>query len=227
MTDLNSSQPHSFDSFWPWMIHVGLRRFWDRWLLVHLVVGGVLAQFVPGKLSEFATNALIPLASILVGLTFAWSGNAVTLLQSTEVQRVGRADGGDRYRAYIFTYQGAVFIVLTLMTLWLLLAGKVVEAWQVTTIYWARMVGRTLTFAFSSLAMRECWHACVGVQQMLLMQVLVREAQSPQPSAPVVTAPPAVLPPAKASGTIGTPATSGSVAQLHQAPRRKKKHHRH
>jgi hypothetical protein len=166
------------NSFWFWLLRLGLRRLlWNRWLIAHILVGCALAWFVPGRLSFIAGSALIPLASILVGLTFAWSGNAASLLQSVEIQRVGAQDAGEKFRTYVFTYQGALLLVLVLTTLWSLLASGIANEPEVTNL-WVRMFGRSAIFTLSSLTVRECWSACVGVQQMLLVQMDQRQAKA-------------------------------------------------
>ncbi len=163
-------------SFWRWMAESGLRRFWNRWLIVHALVGAVLAVAVPGRLSNFAGIALMPLASLLVGLTFAWSANAASLLQTDEVQRIGTEDNGKKYLVFVFTYQGALFLVLATATIWSLIAGGVIDQWLIANLM-VRHAGRTLLFALSSLTIRECWHSCVGVQQMLLSVRTQRSAK--------------------------------------------------
>lgn len=163
------------NSFWWWMWSVGLRRYWGRWLVVHVIVGACLALIIPGSLASFALTAIIPMASILVGLTFAWGANAVSLLQTTEIQRVGAEDNGSRFRIYVFTYQNAVLVVLTTTTIWALLAAGIAVNLPLVENYYARIFGRALIFTLSSLTLRECWHACVGVQQMLLSQMRQRQ----------------------------------------------------
>ncbi len=158
-------------SFWRWFVREGLQKFVDFWLIVHVVVGLALALALPSRLSDVAKAALIPLAAVLVGLAFAWSGSAAGLLQSQPLQRVGAQNAGTNFRNLAFTYQAAVLVVLTSVVLWSLIAGgasDVVVASQVP-----RIVGRTLIFALSSLTVRECWQITLGVQKTLIIHARV------------------------------------------------------
>jgi len=74
-------------NYWRWFIKgsgagAGITKFLDRWLALHIVLGIALALIVPIKTGEAATNFLLPLAGIFIGLSFAWGGNAQALLQS-------------------------------------------------------------------------------------------------------------------------------------------------
>src|SRR5690242_12776613 len=85
-------------SFWRWFFlasrRSGWRKFADWWLLVHLVVAIMLSVLVPATLKEAASTVLLPLVGILIGLSFAWAGNAQALLQTEEIERLSEYHPG-------------------------------------------------------------------------------------------------------------------------------------
>jgi hypothetical protein len=166
-------------SFWLWFWRDGLKRFLDRWLVVHLLVGIALGFVVPGPLSQAASIALIPLASVLIGMTFAWAGNALALLQTKELQQIGDDERGKRFQDWVFTYQGAVLLTLVVVIVWGLLALRIADSLPVLHLAPGpvRLGGRTTVFFLSALAVRECWHVVVGTQAMLLARDTIQRAQ--------------------------------------------------
>src|SRR5437868_3586789 len=98
--------------FWQWFLSwrwdvPGISKFWDRWLIVHLIIGLTFAWLVPVPLVEAAKTVLLPLASVLVGLSFAWAGNAQALLQTTEIERFSEKHAAG-IRNYVFTFLTAI-----------------------------------------------------------------------------------------------------------------------
>jgi hypothetical protein len=105
------------DSFWHWYFKgirgnpSGLDQHFSRWTLLHIGVGITLAYFVRDDLQKVSNSALLPLAGILIGLTFSWSGNAQALLQTREIESLSEYhDGG--YQEYVFSFQAAILFIL-------------------------------------------------------------------------------------------------------------------
>lgn len=166
--------------FWPWFAKEGLAKLCDGWLVVHAVAGLVLAAVVPDKMSEVAKIVFLPFAQVLIGLAFAWAGNAIAILQTHELQKIGTQPADPtRFRAYVFTYQMAVLILLAVLVMWGLLALGLANQWPALfSGEHRRLFGRTVAFAVSSVAIRECWHVVLGAQTMLLMRSAVQDAES-------------------------------------------------
>jgi hypothetical protein len=60
-------------SYWKWLFKgnngkPGICRFWDFWLLIHIVIGFAISYFLPIQLKEAANTVLLPLAGIFIGL---------------------------------------------------------------------------------------------------------------------------------------------------------------
>jgi hypothetical protein len=181
-TSTPKSGDHSIESsqlgFWRWFLRGGRGRGWrkfaDRWLLLHLTVGLVLAYLVPAGLSSAATTVLLPLVGILIGLSFAWAGNAQALLQTEEIEQLADYRPGG-FEEYVFTYQAAILTILSSVVLWGVAALGIFDLpcpWSCPTyVYFATKVA---LYAFSSITIRECWHVVLGAQMMLLMRRRIR-----------------------------------------------------
>src|ERR1041385_6003812 len=72
-------------TYWVWLCRgsgggAGLRPILGRWFPIHIGIGSLLAVLVPKPLDAVASTILLPLAGVLIGLAFAWAGNAQALL---------------------------------------------------------------------------------------------------------------------------------------------------
>ena len=166
--------------FWGWLWHEGLACFLDRWLVLHVGLGCALAFAVERPLAELASAVLLPMASVLVGLTFAWSGNVASLLQTKEIQRVVDRRKPKQFLRWVFGFQTAVLAVLVTTAAWSMV-GLGAFSRVGTLVPSLRPLGRGLLFAFTSLTLRECWQVVVGAQQLLISQMEIaakeRDAQ--------------------------------------------------
>ena len=78
-------------SYWSWLLrgeHPGWRRLVDRWLVLHAGIGVAAVGLVPVQLEVAAQTVLLPLAGVFVGMSFAWVGNALAIVQSPEIDRL-------------------------------------------------------------------------------------------------------------------------------------------
>ena len=158
----------------------GWQRFTDIWLLVHIAIGGLLAQSIQLSLSDAARAILLPLVGVLVGLTFAWAGNASSLLQSKEIGELSRYKKGG-FAEYVFVYQTAILVILSTVAFWGLAGlGLFDDVWPTPSKSSEYMVVKLMLYAMISLTIRECWHAVLGAQWMLLIQRAMRDMKKKQ-----------------------------------------------
>ena len=167
-------------SFWRWLFRgtgakPGYKKAIDKWLPFHFSIGVALSLVVPISLSRAANAVLLPLAGIFVGLSFAWAGNAIVLLQSKEIGRLSNYLGGG-FPEYVFTFQFAILTIITCLALWGLAAlGVFDKTWPTRRIGLFYFSIKTFLYSFSSLTLRECWTVVVGAQSMLLLQKRIKE----------------------------------------------------
>jgi hypothetical protein len=80
------------DTFWKWFAkgsRNGPRGVWNvvnRFLFFHFIAAGAATVLIVSDPVTFAQKALFPAASILIGLSMAWTTRASTILQSKELR---------------------------------------------------------------------------------------------------------------------------------------------
>lgn len=153
----------------------GIRSYFDKWLLFHIAIGFLMTVIVPMRISEAARSILLPLAGIFIGLTFAWGGNAVTLMQSDEINILADYKPGG-LREYVFKFQAAILVLLFTMILWGLAGLEVFEGLYChSRINISYKAVKALLFLFVSLSIRDCWHVVMGAQAMILYKRRIRK----------------------------------------------------
>lgn len=172
--------------FWSWLIDPaegGGRRRWLTWHLVgHLFLGFVLASRFSGELSERARSVILPLAGVLVGLTFAWAATAINIVSTPEFRRAMMGSkAGVRGTANYFQF--AILAVLSTTVLWAIVGlgpYNSFSGWDPASVnIWAAR----LLFAYTSFAIRECWGAINVTRLSLLSFNVVREIDESEAAA--------------------------------------------
>ena len=169
--------------FWQWLARGsgnirGIRRIVNAWLILHVLVGLVLSLIVAVDLQTAGSLVLLPLAGILIGLSFAWAGNAQALMQSSEIDRLAEYHKGG-FEDYVFIYQLAILTILVTVVLWGLAGLQVFDnVWPTESCATSYFIIKCMLFTLSSLALRECWHVVMGAQLMLLSQRKIKKANS-------------------------------------------------
>lgn len=169
-------------NFWQWLIlgngdKPGYRRVINRWLCLHISVGAVLACLVPEDLQSTANTVLLPLVGILIGLCFAWAGNAQALLQAEEIVELTKYHKGG-FAEYVFTYQLAILAILITLVAWALAGfGIFDKTWPTSNQVGLYCFIKFALFTLSSITLRECWHVVLGAQWMLLAQHTIKHAK--------------------------------------------------
>lgn len=170
--------------FWLWFFRgtprPGWRKFVDKWLIVHSAVGLLFAYLVPNDLQTAASTVLLPLVGVLIGLSFAWAGNAQALLQTDEIEQLAERHTGG-FEEYAYTYQAAILVILTSVVLWGVAGLAVFDLpcpWDCSNLPYFSI--KTFLYFFSSLTLRECWHVVLGAQMMLLTRRTIRRSRGQQ-----------------------------------------------
>ena len=169
-----------FMTFWKWSIKgsggkSGFRRLFNFWILFHIGIGWSLAKIIPADLSTAAATVGLPLVGILIGLAFAWAGNAQALMQSAEIDELAEHHKGG-FVDYAYTYQLAILVILITIVLWSLAGlGVYDKVWPTVACGSYYFDVKTTLYATSSLTLRECWHVVLGAQFMLLAQRRIKK----------------------------------------------------
>jgi hypothetical protein len=144
-------------------------------LLAHAGVGYLLGLAVPRPINDIGQTVILPLAGVLVGLSFAWIGSALAIVNSTEMERLADTSGLG-FETYVYTFQLAVLILLVCISLWGLGALGLFDqqcAWNCSPRLYT--VTKAALMATISLAVRECWHVVAYVQTMIVYRHAVRK----------------------------------------------------
>lgn len=165
----------NFVKYWSWFLkgsggQPGYRRILNKWIFFHILIGVILAMLVKLDLMACANTILLPFVGILIGLTFAWAGNAQALLQTSEIERLAEYHKGG-FVEYVYVYQTAILTILVTLILWGLAGLQIFDRqWPTINHPILYFSIKTFLFMFSSLTLRECWHVVLGAQWMLLVQ---------------------------------------------------------
>ena len=169
-----------FIGFWEWFFKgsggkSGFRRLFNLWIFLHILIGVGLSLIIQVNLTIAANSVLLPLVGILIGLAFAWAGNAQALMQSTEIDKLAEKHEGG-FIDYVFAYQLAILIILSTIVLWSIAGVEVYDkVWptELHCIYYFCI--KTILYSISSLTIRECWHVVLGSQYMLIVQKKIKK----------------------------------------------------
>jgi hypothetical protein len=158
----------------------GIYSYFDIWLICHFAIGAILMFIVPLRINIAATSILLPLAGIFIGLTFAWGGNAVSLMQSDEMNKIAdHLPGG--LQVYAFKFQSAILILLITMVAWGLAGLGIFESlYSSNDINILYSVIKLILYFLISLALRDCWHVVMGAQSMILLRRSVKKTLEQQ-----------------------------------------------
>jgi hypothetical protein len=153
----------------------GFRYILNWRLFVDAVVGAAVAPLLPKTPAEMSTAVLIPLSGALIGLTFAWAGNAQALLQTKEISLVGKQHpGGINHFACL--YQLAILVLLTTIALWALAGAGAFEMDVIKDRRWAGYVVKAALVGLVSMCFRECWSVIDSFRYLLVSRDTVADA---------------------------------------------------
>lgn len=165
--------------FWGWFFRgikgdAGWTRLVNKWLPIHILIGGVLFGLSPVSLADAARGFLLPIAGIFVGIAFAWAASAQSVLQTSELEEWSEfADDG--YEGVVYTFQLAILVLLGVLIMWGLASlGVFDQTWPTEKRRSAYIVVGVCMYASASLGVRACWHAVFGAQMLLITRYTIR-----------------------------------------------------
>ena len=164
----------------------GYKRVLNPWLILHVCIGLLLSCLIETPIQKVSQTILLPMMGVLIGLTFAWAGNAQGFIQSQEIITLSKNKPGG-YIDYIFTYQLSILIVLICSGLWGLAAIDFKEIGigdqSVHLKYLpetAKLIIKSVLYFILSLAIHESWSVIKGVHYFLIVRNKVYEVSERQ-----------------------------------------------
>lgn len=176
--------------YWSWLLlgkrtkqgerrSPGIGHLINGWLIGHAVIGATLTFVSHKPLDQAAAAVLLPLAGVLIGLTFAWAASAQSILQSEEWEHISKIKPVEDY---VYKYQTCIFIVLSALVFWGIAALGVFDQWRpegpqanVIPPLWYHGASWAL-FASTSTAIRQCWQVVMAAQMSVIMKTEIKEA---------------------------------------------------
>ena len=160
------------DTFWKWLRcgsadgPAGIRNIINLYLPVHVMIAGLASWLIKRDPFSFASKALFPAASILIGMSLAWTTRAATILQTKEL-RDALFSKERPAEDYVYGFQLSILVIIIMVTYVATMAGGGLslcvfgqKADQAVSGFWL--------YFLLSLALRECW-GVVNFTNMLSM----------------------------------------------------------
>jgi hypothetical protein len=169
-------------NYWTWFFRgrngdAGWRSVFNWWLLWHVVVGLVISRLVVLPLNEAAKAVLLPMAGVFVGMSFAWVGTALSIIQTEEIDALAK-EHPVGIESYVYTFQTAILILLISLTAWGIAGlGAFERPCHLLCPWWGYAAMSVCLYAFASLTLRECWHVVLGSQMLLLYQRAIKKVR--------------------------------------------------
>ncbi|RYH00210.1 MAG: hypothetical protein EON58_01105 [Alphaproteobacteria bacterium] len=135
---------------------------------IHLGVGIGLGLLCGPNICEGASKAMLPLIGALVGLTFAWAGNANALVQTPEFQKIRRT-AKIPIQEYMNYYQLAIILLVAVSILWTVVGFGPFGPSKHSD--WINRFASMPLFACTSLAIGEA----IGVVNFARYKLIARE----------------------------------------------------
>jgi hypothetical protein len=171
-------------SFWRWLFlgaangPPGIFNVLNWYLPIHLIVGLIAASFIRSDPFDFAAKALFPAASILIGMSLAWTTRAATILQTGDLRKAlfnAKRPAED----YVYAFQLSILIIVIMVAYVSVMAGGGIEVVVFGPDLDQRISGITL-YTLLSISLRECW-GVVNFTNMLSLLEYIRTGQDEKP----------------------------------------------
>ncbi|WBQ11219.1 hypothetical protein L2D01_05405 [Hyphomonadaceae bacterium ML37] len=168
--------------FWRWLFcgleskRPGIFQLFDAWLVFHILIAILIQATITIPIEDAASKVLLPLASIFIGLSFAWAGNAQALMQEKEIVDLAEKHP-DGLETYLYTFQLAILIILFTLIIWGLAGLEFLKLADHHNIPYVRNVIEVALIFFASMTIRECWHVVLGSQLMILSRHEIRRSK--------------------------------------------------
>jgi len=160
------------ETFWKWLFKgagaskPGIRNILNKYLIVHGIIGVISTYLIAGDPFLFASKALFPAASILIGISIAWTTRAYTVLQVKEF-REAIFTANRPAEDYIYGFQLSILVVMIMVIYVAIMAGGGVSV-SVFGPKWDKILAAFWLYSILSLALRECW-GVINFTNMLSM----------------------------------------------------------
>ncbi|CCA92627.1 hypothetical protein [Novosphingobium sp. PP1Y] len=166
------------ETFWPWMFskfgrRTGFRLLLNWWLLIDFIIAFVLTVFLKVDGFYFAGKALFPAASILVGMSVAWTARAATILNNDKFQERVLSEQNPM-QDYIYGYQMSIMMLFgCIMYISIMSVGGF--DFCIINCKLSRFISSFFMYFSISMTIRECWSVVNFTNLLVLLDNKVRQ----------------------------------------------------
>lgn len=159
-------------TFWKWLFKgsgsapAGILNIFNFYLFFHVLVSVIATILISGNPFEFASKALFPAASILIGISMAWTTRASTVLQTKEL-REALFTAERPAEDYVYGFQLSILVVIFMVVFVAIMAGGGINI-SLFGPKWDKIAAAFWLYFILSLALRECW-GVINFTNMLSM----------------------------------------------------------
>lgn len=154
--------------FWTWLVKgidggcSGLSKLYNWWLILHIGVAATLSMLTENNISDISKSIALPASGILLGITFAWSGNITSLLSAREISELAEITKG-KMSEYVYTVQFSILIIFATCIFWIFSALGLMNS----------VVFKMTLFFMSSVSIRECWQTILFAQYLTIARDVI------------------------------------------------------
>mgnify|MGYP000980531543 CR=1 FL=1 len=149
------------ETFWRWAFksHAGRKTGFSliisRWLVLDILISIFLTLYLNEDGFIFASKSLYPAASILVGMSIAWTSRASIILNDVEFRK-SVMELNNPIEDYVYGYQISILIIIiTVVYISIMAAGGINIG--VFGFIIDEKISTFFLFMLLSLSIRECW----------------------------------------------------------------------
>lgn len=174
-------------NFWSWFIHGfkseegkricnrGFSQLFDWWFLAFPVISMLLSCYTNHSICDISRVIIIPLMSVMIGLSVAWIGSTFSIAMTDEVFALFKNNIYELVD-YLYMFQAILLVLLVTVVMWVLasitntaLLPDFFSGIQVLFIV------RFILFFMLCMSVRECWQLVVGSYMLIISHLNVKE----------------------------------------------------
>lgn len=154
-------EPVKVRTFWQWLFKrdaqgdFGFNNLVDWQNLLGLVVSLATALLANHSAANISSGLALPIAAVLIAVSFAWAGRSTSLLQDKEFSEF-IIENGAPPEGYLYSFQLAIGVALISLIVSASIANKIFLG-TTGSLYVDEAINRFFLVFSSWIAARECW----------------------------------------------------------------------
>ncbi len=150
----------------------------DWWCILYALISVVLSCYANESLNEISRVLIIPLLSIMIGMTIAWTGVTFSIAMSNELLKLFKDKAVDLVD-YLYMFQAVLLVLVTTIALWSL--ASILNHSFLPSFFSKNEIVflcRFVLFFLLCMSVRECWGVVVGTYLLIISHINVKDIDS-------------------------------------------------